>query len=883
MNFLNKVGDFVGKGIDTLKNQINKVQENTSQQNTNNLPKGIHILGVIDNENEKSQNLNTDNNTNFNNKFTNFFGVDPNSNINNNNIMINNNTQNIQNFNQLNQNNSSEKPKSSSSMLDYFQKKSNMQNLTNNNLNQNNLAFPPMNQNNAKPLEPDKDFLKGFELINGEKTINWSRCMIKLEKGPYPCKVLLTEYRLYIIPELDKSYSNYFPKNYFSLLIHKIKKINRIQKPQTFEFILEITMNDERNILLIFKEGINFIEDLPQNLSRLLSNLETPLFSQLAFQYNKNNPLYKKPNFEDGWNLYNAEKEYQRMGLTEITYAQDQNKLFRKTSLNENYLLCSTYPTFLITVAAINDNDLREAAQFRTKQRLPVLSYYYYNSRGTIWRSSQPKTGISGNRSVFDEELLNKIIEIGNSKKLYIYDCRPYLAAMANKLKGAGYENVETYKNAELFFCEIDNIHTARNSLTKIYNMLKNNNFYMNKKFLSNFEATGWPNFIYGIINASMNVATAVKNGYSVLIHCSDGWDRASQVTAFSQLLIDPFYRTIKGYMILIEKDFLSYGHQFRYRNGYCSKEEVHENQESPILLQYLDATQQLLVQYPMYFEFNMKFLVFIANNIRSGLFGTFLFNNENEREKEQAKKNTMSIWSVILNNIDEYKNIFYEKKTIEEYFFTPIFPFSRLRLWEEFFLNNLQIDLNISYEDYISKYSGNYFNIFGQVKKNFGEKKIVTNYLFCEKEKEEYIKNINKQEKEIENLKKIIKCLCINNNVDKNVFETIPKECDNILKNIAKENGGKISLNEEENKYIFRKTKNMFEGIVKNKIKKEEIKEEPDKKDEEKNNNNIINNEVLKNEEKKEEQSNEPIKKEEKDEGKGERKEDIEEEILDN
>ena len=884
MDFLNKVTNMVGKGIDSIKTQINKAQENAfsaQPQNTNNLPKGVHILGVLENEKENEQEKDQTQNT-YNNKYTNFFGIDPNANINSNNTNnnnFNNNQFNINNMNQANQMKLNDKPKNSSSMFDYFQKNANNQNNINNNKYQ---SFPPI-QNNVKNSEPDKEFLSGFDLIHGEKTINWSRCMIKLEKGPYPCKVLLTEYRLYIIPELDKSYSNYFPKNYFSLLIHKIKKINRIQKPQTFEFILEITMYDERNILLVFKDGINFIEDLPQNLSRLLSNLETPLFSQLAFQYNKNNPLYKKPNFEDGWNLYNAEKEYQRMGLTEITYAQDQNKLFRKTSLNENYLLCSTYPTFLITVAAINDNDLREAAQFRTKQRLPVLSYYYYNSRGTIWRSSQPKTGISGNRSVFDEELLNKIIEIGNSKKLYIYDCRPYLAAMANKLKGAGYENVETYKNAELFFCEIDNIHTARNSLTKIYNMLKNNNFYMNKKFLSNFEATGWPNFIYGIINASMNVATAVKNGYSVLIHCSDGWDRASQVTAFSQLLIDPFYRTIKGYMILIEKDFLSYGHQFRYRNGYCSKEEVHENQESPILLQYLDATQQLLVQYPMYFEFNMKFLVFIANNIRSGLFGTFLFNNENEREKEQAKKNTMSIWSVILNNIDEYKNIFYEKKTIEEYFFTPIFPFSRLRLWEEFFLNNLQIDLNISYEDYISKYSGNYFNIFGQVKKNFGEKKIVTNYLFCEKEKEEYIKNINKQEKEIENLKKIIKCLCIDNNVDKNVFETIPKECDNILKNIAKENGGKISLNEEENKYIFRKTKNMFEGIVKNKIKKEEIKEEPDKKDEEKNNNNIINNEVLKNEEKKEEQSNEPIKKEEKDEGKGERKEDIEEEILDN
>ena len=213
------------------------------------------------------------------------------------------------------------------------------------------------------------------------------------------------------------------------------------------------------------------------------------------------------------------------------------------------------------------------------------------------------------------------------------------------------------------------------------------------------------------------------------------------------------------------------------------------------------------------------------------------------------------------------------KKKTIEEYFFTPMFPFCRLRLWEEFFLNNLQINLNISYGDYISKYSGNYFNIFGQVKKNFGEKKVFTNYLFCEKEKEEYIKNINRQNKEIENLKKIIKCFCIDNTVDKNVFENIPKECENNLKNIAKENGGKISLNEEENKYIFKKTKNMFEGLVKSNIKKEEKKEESQKKDEEKK--NIINNELIKKEEKKEEQNNESIKNEE--------KENIEEEILDN
>ena len=228
-----------------------------------------------------------------------------------------------------------------------------------------------------------------------------------------------------------------------------------------------------------------------------------------------------------------------------------------------------------------------------------------------------------------------------------------------------------------------------------------------------------------------------------------------------------------------------------------------------------------------MYFEFNMKFLVFIANNIKSGLYGTFLFNNENERESREAKKNTMSIWTQILNNIDEYKNIFYEKKTKEEYFFIPIIPFSRIRLWEEFFFNFTQINLNISYEDYINKYSGNYFNLFGQVKKNLGENKIISNYLYYEKEKEQYIKNINKQNKEIEKLKTIIKCLCIDNSVDKNIYEAIPKDCENVLNNLARENGGRINLNEEETKYIFKKTKNMFEGISNIKIKETEIKSE--------------------------------------------------------
>lgn len=48
----------------------------------------------------------------------------------------------------------------------------------------------------------------------------------------------------------------------------------------------------------------------------------------------------------------------------------------------------------------------------------------------------------------------------------------------------------------------------------------------------------------------------------SVLVHCSDGWDRTSQLTALAQIMIDSHYRTIRGFALLVEKDWCAYGHK---------------------------------------------------------------------------------------------------------------------------------------------------------------------------------------------------------------------------------------------------------------------------------------------------------------------------------
>lgn len=50
-------------------------------------------------------------------------------------------------------------------------------------------------------------------------------------------------------------------------------------------------------------------------------------------------------------------------------------------------------------------------------------------------------------------------------------------------------------------------------------------------------------------VSVSAPQAVTVE-GASVLVHCSDGWDRTAQVCALGSLLMDPYYRTIKGFMV---------------------------------------------------------------------------------------------------------------------------------------------------------------------------------------------------------------------------------------------------------------------------------------------------------------------------------------------
>ena len=145
-------------------------------------------------------------------------------------------------------------------------------------------------------------------------------------------------------------------------------------------------------------------------------------------------------------------------------------------------------------------------------------------------------------------------------------------------------------------------------------------------EIISKINSSKWLELLSTILKHSALIAETLDYDLqSVLVHCSDGWDRTAQLCCLSELLLDPFYRTLKGFEVLIEKEWVSFGHQFDLRSGNFVDESVERDEKSPVFIQFLDWVFQLQQQFPTVFQFNENLLCFLAHNLYSWKFGTFL------------------------------------------------------------------------------------------------------------------------------------------------------------------------------------------------------------------------------------------------------------------
>lgn len=442
---------------------------------------------------------------------------------------------------------------------------------------------------------------------------------------------------------------------------------------------------------------------------------------------------------------------------------------WRLTFANASFELCSTYPQLLVVPAAVPDETIKDAAKWRSRNRLPVLTWYNSESGSPICRSSQPLTGFGG-ICPEDETLLlhvraacaqngrtrgaiicgrqdsipaSSFDEFGSTETstnpqqppiLRICDARPLLNAKANAAMGRGHETVSRLGGkdaATLEFLNMPNIHVVNDSFKALREALAGPNLNTNYVFPEspdNNEQSGateggglldddvavedgsanasalpddqqvssvfkalhdsrWLHHLSALLRGADIVAEYSRQGDPVLVHCSDGWDRTAQVCAVAQFLLDPYYRTLQGFKVLVEKDFVAFGHMFRERSGVSSTavatpwsptyysappfavqpppqntkdSPLASNESSPVFLQFLDAIAQIIGQFPTIAEFDERALPVLWRAAYSRTDANFRFDSEKERQLNSSRPSYSSAPSV-WPRIESFKNHLYD------------------------------------------------------------------------------------------------------------------------------------------------------------------------------------------------------------------------------